>query len=520
MATSLFRVKRYSHSKYKFVARAKIDGTWRRRYFSTQAEAMAFAREANAGTGLEISSEAHEAQNRQQPSPGWVPPTARPASQDLSGFTSPAFLGPRIKRYIGDSWCMHLPFAYDLMREFAPKTFVELGVKEGESYFTFCQSAAENKINVRCYGVDSWKGDIQTGKLSPRIAEEVAKYNWQYSSFSELKQMLFARALGDFADGTIDLLHIDGAHTYNDVKTDFESWGPKVSPKGLVLFHDVMVRDHGFGVWKVWEEIAREDNSFLFEFGFGLGVWKKQPVTANDPAFVRSLFRADKAERHRINESYFNAAAALALWENLARQFPPTKQDPRFRVDAAERTTEIIRFRRESERQVQQIAQAQRDLEEKEQRISHLVGKQSEKAEQLQRDLEQKSREASNFERDAAKTLQQLAAIRQENAGLRRECERHAQAGMLIKSQLSAAEERLEQVSLDVLESQWESLTLRKDFSLQAEPSAPSIRLVELENRVAAAESERDHLRGMVSALQRDLDSERTQILALQPQAT
>jgi len=62
---------------------------------------------------------------------------------------------------------MHLPFAYDLMREFAPKVFVELGVKEGESYFCFCQSAAENKINVRCYGVDSWRGDIQTEKLGP-----------------------------------------------------------------------------------------------------------------------------------------------------------------------------------------------------------------------------------------------------------------------------------------------------------------------------------------------------------------
>src|SRR6185503_10658258 len=161
---------------------------------------------------------------------------------DFSHLEHPVYLGPRIERYIGDSWCMHLPFAYDLMRELAPEVFVELGVKQGESYFAFCQSAADHKINVRCYGVDSWLGDVQTGNLDPEIQHEVARYNWLYSSFSELKVMLFAEAVGDFADESIDLLHIDGTHTYADVKSDFEAWLPKLSPEGVILFHDVVVR--------------------------------------------------------------------------------------------------------------------------------------------------------------------------------------------------------------------------------------------------------------------------------------
>ena len=70
---------------------------------------------------------------------------------------------------------MHLPFAYDLMRELAPNVFVELGVWKGESGFTFCQSAAENKINVRCYGVDSWRGDVQTGNLDLSSKREVTE---------------------------------------------------------------------------------------------------------------------------------------------------------------------------------------------------------------------------------------------------------------------------------------------------------------------------------------------------------
>jgi len=43
-----FRVKPYRHEKYKFVVRAKLLGHWERRYFKTQAEADAFAREQNA----------------------------------------------------------------------------------------------------------------------------------------------------------------------------------------------------------------------------------------------------------------------------------------------------------------------------------------------------------------------------------------------------------------------------------------------------------------------------------------
>ena len=291
-----FRVKTYAHKKYKFLVRGKVLGKWRRRYFVTEAEAIAFAEQQNTKSGRK-NSDAGSLQNRAALRPARPTRGARSAATiDFATVVNPTYLGPRIRRYLGDSWCMHLPFAYDLMREFAPKVFVELGVKEGESYFCFCQSAAENKINVRCYGVDSWRGDIQTGELGPEIQHEVAEYNWQYSSFSEFKAMLFAEALGDFPDASIDLLHIDGTHTYDDVKADFESWLPKLSPNGIVLLHDVILRDRGFGVWKLWEEIAREDNSFLFEFGYGLGVWKKQPVGSSDSFLVRRLLGANKIE--------------------------------------------------------------------------------------------------------------------------------------------------------------------------------------------------------------------------------
>lgn len=191
-----------------------------------------------------------------------------------------------------DSWIGHIPFANWLIQRTRPETFVGLGTHAGNSYFAFCQSADELGLSMKLYAVDTWRGDEHSGFYDDSVFALVTKENQKYLTNSSLIRSKFSEAVDNFQDGSIDILHIDGLHTYEAVKHDFNTWLPKLAPGAHVLFHDVNVRIGTFGVFRLWAELQERFPTIEFSHSNGLGVLEL-------PGNAKSAFITDLSEEEK-----------------------------------------------------------------------------------------------------------------------------------------------------------------------------------------------------------------------------
>jgi hypothetical protein len=195
------------------------------------------------------------------------------ASQLAPLFWRPVRLG------LVSAWWEHVPFAHWIVSAMRPKSVVELGTHNGVSYSAFCEAVARLSLDAQCHAIDTWKGDEQAGMYGEQVYADLKTFHdSRYGSFSTLLRATFDEAAAFFATGSIDLLHIDGLHSYQAVQHDFETWLPKMSASGVILFHDINVRGGDFGVWRLWEELRTRFPSFTFIHGHGLGVLAVGPT--------------------------------------------------------------------------------------------------------------------------------------------------------------------------------------------------------------------------------------------------
>lgn len=221
---------------------------------------------------------------------------AAPAEAAIAVLSSPAtdlvFLPPA-RMGVQSAWYGHVPFAHWLVGAIAPRLVIELGTHNGVSYSAFCEAVARTRIGARCVAVDTWEGDEHAGFYGDAVHDEYRRFHDpRYGGFSEIMRCSFYAARSFVTDGTVDLLHIDGLHTYEAVRHDWENWRASLSERGVVLFHDINEHRGSFGVWRLWEELRAAWPSFTFLHGHGLGVLAPGPIV---PEALRALLELPSA---------------------------------------------------------------------------------------------------------------------------------------------------------------------------------------------------------------------------------
>lgn len=256
--------------------------------------------------------------------------SCRPEPHSLGLLNSLSLLQP--DRIVESAWLQHIPFAFWLISILKPLKVVELGVHRGASLTAFCQAVKECELKTEVIGVDTWEGDAHTGEYGSEILNELAEYVSRYRFPVRLLRKTFTEALTDVEDASVDLLHIDGFHTYAAVEEDFRTWIPKLSRRGIILFHDVNVYERDFGVHKLWREVSGKFPCFEFLHGHGLGVLA---VGSEIPEQLQELFKA--RDNHQMTDAIRAAYHTLGL--AISRTFEIS-----LRLDTELTDTKMLRY--------------------------------------------------------------------------------------------------------------------------------------------------------------------------------
>lgn len=182
---------------------------------------------------------------------------------------------------LGDS----VELLYGLVRSIKPEVCVEIGSALGASASYIGMALKENGRGM-LYAIDPHDS---TEWNDVNAVDSLKQFTRNISALGLREQVSVIRSYSDAAARAwrlpIDLIFIDGDHSYEGVKRDWELFLPHVKPSGMVIFHDTMwdlppyagtVRSD-MGVPRFVDELRQQGYQVL-TIGRDYGVSLVQPV--------------------------------------------------------------------------------------------------------------------------------------------------------------------------------------------------------------------------------------------------
>jgi len=196
----------------------------------------------------------------------------------LRGFEDLAFMfsSNQLSHGVASLQIDEAALLYRLARDAGSGPFAEIGRFKGGSTLIFA-TALPAGVELWSYDLHvALRGDMPGADLDAELRSALERYDLE----GKVHLVVADSRTVDPPPEPLELLFVDGDHTYEGAKADFHRWGAFVRPGGHLLFHDA-VDTGGYG--NVYPGVAR----LVDEVGRTAG-WSRQAGAGSIAHFLRA----------------------------------------------------------------------------------------------------------------------------------------------------------------------------------------------------------------------------------------
>lgn len=149
---------------------------------------------------------------------------------------------------------------HERLARLRPVRSMEIGTARGGTFYMLARRTSGTVVSVDLPGgpygggYASWRVPLYKSFAGPGQRVLLFRRDSQLRSTMETVQQ--------HLDGLLDVLFIDGDHSYEGAKRDHDLYSPLVRRGGVIAFHDIVPHaDERVGVWQLWRELKERHMS-------------------------------------------------------------------------------------------------------------------------------------------------------------------------------------------------------------------------------------------------------------------